>query len=81
MDRERSAKINTKKTNSFPNMSMYVRLLTVWESTYHRQREAKSKEFLGSTHCGSAVTNPTSIHEVESWIPGLAHWVKDLELL
>ena len=30
----------------------------------------------GSSHCGSAVTNPTGIHEVEGLIPGLAQWVK-----
>ena len=32
---------------------------------------------LGSSHCGSAVTNPTGIHEEGSSIPGLAPWVRD----
>ena len=27
--------------------------------------------------CGSAVMNPTGIHEVVGLIPGLAQWVKD----
>ena len=36
--------------------------------------------FLGSSHCDSVVTNPTSIHEDEGSIPGLAHWVKALAL-
>ena len=33
-------------------------------------------DFWGS-HCGSAVTNMTSIHEDVGSIPGLAKWVKD----
>ena len=32
---------------------------------------------LGSSHCGSAVTNLTRIHEDAGSIPDLAHWVKD----
>ena len=35
----------------------------------------------GSSHCGSAVTNLTRIHEDASSIPGLVQWVKDPELL
>ena len=38
------------------------------------------KKLSRSTHCDSEVTNPISIHEDEGLIPGLAQWVKDLEL-
>ena len=34
----------------------------------------------GSSHCGSAVMNPTSIHEDTGSVAGLAQWVRDLEL-
>ena len=37
-------------------------------------------DILESSHCGSAVMNPTSIHEDEGLVPGLAQWVKDLAL-
>ena len=32
---------------------------------------------LGSSHCGSMVTNPTSIHEDVGLISGLMQWIKD----
>ena len=35
----------------------------------------------GSSHCGSAVANPTSIHKDSDSIPGLARWVEDPMLL
>ena len=36
---------------------------------------------LGSSHGGSAVTNPINIHEDVGLIPGLTQWVKDLAFL
>ena len=33
------------------------------------------------SHCGSAIMNPTSIHEVAGLIPDLTQWVKDSVLL
>ena len=35
------------------------------------------KENFRSSHRGSAVNNPTSIHEDAGLIPGLTQWVKD----
>ena len=39
-------------------------------------KEFEDLEFL----CGSAETNPTSIHEVVGLVPGPAQWVKGLAL-
>ena len=36
-----------------------------------------NKKHLWSSHCGSVVTNPTSIHEDVGLIPGPAQWVGD----
>ena len=40
-----------------------------------------SEGHLESYHMAQHVKNPTSIHEDERLIPGLAQWVKDLALL
>ena len=37
----------------------------------------KSKSIGMSSHHGSVVMNPTSIHEDDGSTPGLAQWVKD----
>ena len=39
-----------------------------------------TNSLFGSSHHGSGLTNPVSIHEDASSIPGLDHWVKDLAL-
>ena len=36
---------------------------------------------IGSSHCGSVVTNLTSIYEDAGSTPGLTQWVKDPALL
>ena len=41
----------------------------------------KKKKKRRSSHCGSAVTNLTSIHENAGLSLDLAQWVKDLVLL
>ena len=44
------------------------------------RREEKEKEMetdIGSSHHGTAETNPTRNHEVAGSIPGLAQWVND----
>ena len=41
----------------------------------------RKKKELGSSHCGSAERNLTSIHDDVGPIPGPAHWVKDPVLL
>ena len=41
------------------------------------QTASIKKSTKGSSHCGSAVMNPTSIHEDMDSIPGLVQWVKD----
>ena len=42
--------------------------------------EETSNASIRSSHRGSAVTNPTSIHEDSDSIPDLTQWVKDLAL-
>ena len=46
-------------------------------STIHTKHTYTKYIHPRSSHCGSAVTNPTSIHEEMGSIPGLAQWVKD----
>ena len=41
---------------------------------------ATKKYQVGSSRCGSAEMNPTSIHEDPGSIPDLAQWVKDMAL-
>ena len=70
---------------SRPVATALIRLLA-WESPYAVGKalvkaKGQKKSQIRSSHHGSAVTNPTSIHEDVGSIPGLAQWVKDLALL
>ena len=56
-----------------------MQIETTMVTTLYRSEWPSSKS-LGSSHCGSAVTNPTSNHEHVGSIPGLAQWVKDSAL-
>ena len=47
----------------------------------YKKKECANIKHYGSSRGGSAVTNPTSIHEDVGSIPGLAQWVKDPVLL
>ena len=59
--------------STFVHEWMLIFLLLGWEG--------RQKRGLSSSSCfGSAVTNLASIHEDAISIPGLAQWVKDLEL-
>ena len=49
--------------------------------TEKHSQKMKIKRHDRSSHCGSAVTNPTSTHEDVDLISGLAQWVKHLALL
>ena len=43
--------------------------------------DEQEESSLKSSHCGSAVTSPISVHEDTGSIPGLAQWAKDLALV
>ena len=46
-----------------------------------KKKKKKRNNCLGSSHCGAAETNPTSIHEDVGSTPGLPQRVGDLALL
>lgn len=46
----------------------------MWEKSFHPTE-------LSTSHCGSAVTNPPSIHEDVGSLPGRTQCVKDLAIL
>ena len=55
-------------------------LLVNLQSSEYKVKKTKNKKHSQSSHYGSAVTNPTKIHEDEGSISGLTQWIKDLAL-
>ena len=51
------------------------------EERQTREKGRNENQDSGSSRCGTAETNPTSIHKDTASIPGLAQWVRDLVLL
>ena len=49
----------------------------LWKTVWRFLRKLNVELPYASSHCGSEVMNPTSIHENASSIPGLTQWVKD----
>ena len=60
---------------------MFTAALFIIVEIWKQPRCPSREEGIGSSHRGSAVTNPTKIHEDAGSIPGLAQWVKDPVLL
>ena len=58
-----------------------LRVYTACSIKLLTERSTPFKKNSWSSCCGSAVTKPTSSHEEEGSIPGLAQWVRDPVLL
>ena len=64
---------------SLPSTHYPHRVRRKWERALKIEQLERTK--LGSSCCGSVITNLTSNHEDPGLIPGLTQWVKDLSLL
>ena len=49
-------------------------LIVAWDIREDSKKKKKREREFRSSHCGSAVTNLTGIHEDMGLIPGLAQW-------
>ena len=67
----------TWKQPQFPSIDEWIKM---WYIHTMEHYSAIKKDEIGSFHCGSVVTNPTSVHEDTDSISGLVQWFKDLEL-
>ena len=59
------------------NLTAAARIQSPAREPPHIMDAARKKKQNWSSHCSSAITNQTGIHEDVGSIPGLAQWVKD----
>ena len=65
----------------WPQMRLNLFVRKVIKDLYSHSTKCLYEKRGGSSCCGSAITNPTRIHEHMGSIPGPAQWVKDPALL
>ena len=70
-----------KTTRDTPVVKQMRFIIHCSEGGMHMEQGLRRKDLQEHSHCGSAVTNLTSMHRDAGSTPGPAQWVKDPALL